>query len=74
MRAFVFLLVLANLVFFAWAQGYFGQAESPDAVRLGQQIAPERLQIRSRGEPPETDSRLPAAAASLAARPDPTAP
>lgn len=52
MRAFVFLLVLANLVFFAWTQGYFGQAESPDAARLGRQIAPERLVVVSRDEPP----------------------
>lgn len=52
MRAFVFLLVLANLVFFAWAQGYFGQAESPDAVRVGQQIAPDRLLVLSRDRPP----------------------
>jgi hypothetical protein len=52
MRAFVFLLVLANLVFFAWAQGDFGRGESPDAARLKRQVAPERLLIVSRGEPP----------------------
>lgn len=53
MRAFVFLLVLANLVFFAWTQGYFGQAESPDAARLGRQIAAERLVVVSRDGPPD---------------------
>ncbi len=52
MRAFVFLLVLANLVFFAWTQGYFGRAESPDALRLGQQIAADRLVVLSRDKPP----------------------
>lgn len=52
MRVFVFLLVLANLVFLAWTQGYFGQMNSPDAVRLEQQVAPERLKILSREASP----------------------
>jgi hypothetical protein len=52
MRIFVFLLVLANLIFFAWTQGYIGQAESPDAARLSQQFAGDRLRIVSRDQPP----------------------
>lgn len=52
MRTLVFLLVAANLAFFAWTQGYFGERESPDAARLGQQLAADRLQILSRDTPP----------------------
>lgn len=52
MRALVFLLVVANLAFFAWAQGYLGQRESPDAIRLSQQVAAEKLSVLSRDEPP----------------------
>ena len=52
MRAFVFLLVLANLLFFAYAQGHFGQPVSPDAGRAAQQVDPERIHIVARGEPP----------------------
>lgn len=45
MRALVFLLVLANLLFYAFSQGFFGQAQSPDAHRLTQQLAPEKVKI-----------------------------
>jgi hypothetical protein len=53
MRAFVFLLVVANLAFFAWTQGYLGQRENPDAVRLTQQLAADKLTVLSRDEPPK---------------------
>ena len=46
LRLTFFLLVLANLVFFAWAQGYFGGSDpnrEPD--RLAQQLQPEKLRI-----------------------------
>lgn len=49
MRALVFLLILANLLFFAYAQGYLGASVSPDALRLAQQIHPERLRILPAG-------------------------
>lgn len=52
MRILVFLLVLVNLLFYAFSQGYFGQAENPDAQRVLQQISPERVKIVARGEPP----------------------
>lgn len=52
MRALVFLLVAANLVFFAWAQGYLGERSSPDSVRLTQELAADRLRIVSRDQPP----------------------
>lgn len=58
MRAFVFLLVVANLAFFAWTQGYLGSQENPDAVRLTQQLAAEKMIVLSRDEPP---TRKPAA-------------
>lgn len=61
MRALVFLLVAANLVFFAWTQGYLGSRESPDAVRLTQQLEADKLTVLSRNDPP-------------AARPEPAAP
>lgn len=49
MRALVFLLILANLLFFAYAQGYLGTPVSPDALRLQQQINPDRLRILADG-------------------------
>ncbi len=52
MRILVFLLVLANLLFFAWAEGYFGAPVNPDAFRMQQQIKPEQLTIIGRDEPP----------------------
>jgi len=51
-KALVFLLVLFNLLFYAFGAGYFGRSESPDAVRLDKQVLPERMKIVSRGEAP----------------------
>ncbi len=45
-RLFFFLLVLANLIFLAWAQGYFGPSDdSREPQRLAQQFQPEKLRI-----------------------------
>lgn len=44
MRILVFLLILANLLFLAYAQGYFGTRSSPDARRQAEQVRPELLQ------------------------------
>lgn len=45
-RLFFFLLVLVNLVFFAWTQGYFGAADDGhEPLRLAQQLHPEKLRI-----------------------------
>lgn len=52
MRALVFLLVLANLLFLAYTQGYFGSPQNPDAKRWGQQVQPEKLTVASRGTAP----------------------
>lgn len=52
MKVLVFLLVLFNLLFYAFGAGYFGRSENPDAVRLDKQVLPERMKIVSRGEAP----------------------
>ena len=62
MKQAVFLLALANLLFFAFAQGYFGRPDNPDAIRLQKQINPERIVVVGRGEPPgEKSAEKPAA-------------
>lgn len=67
LRLGFFLLVFANLVFFAWAQGYFGGADpnrEPD--RLNQQLQPEKLRLLG---PEATVPAMPAAApADIACR------
>lgn len=52
MRTLMFILVLANLLFFAHGRGLFGRAENPDAQRLVQQVEPDKLVVVSRGTPP----------------------
>lgn len=52
MKWLVFLLVLANLLFFAFAEGYFGKPHNPDAARLQKQIKPENIRVVSRDVPP----------------------
>lgn len=52
MKALVFVLVLANALFFAYGSGYFGRPENPDAGRVEQQLNPERIRVVARGEPP----------------------
>ena len=66
MRALVFLLILANLLFLAWTQGYFGAAANPDAFRLQQQLLAERITVVARDEPP-----TPAAEAAISGRTEP---
>jgi hypothetical protein len=58
MRAIVFVLVLANVVLWAWGAGYLGQSGSPDAGRLGQQVKPEAVRIVGHGvNPPPTNGK-----------------
>ena len=57
MRVFVFLLALANLAFLAWSQGMLGSRESADAVRVTQQVAPEKLVVVSRDEAPVIEAK-----------------
>lgn len=45
-RLFFFLLVLANLLFFAWARGYFGQIDdNREPQRLAGQLQADKLRI-----------------------------
>ena len=52
MKTIVFLLVLANVLFYAFTEGYLGRPENPDSERVAQQVVPERMRIVSRGEVP----------------------
>ena len=52
MRALVFLLILANLLFLAWTQGYFGSSSDPDGFRLQQQLLADRITVVARDEAP----------------------
>lgn len=67
MKTFVFLLVLGNLLFFAFSEGYFGRPDNPDAGRMQQQLNPERIRVVSRGEPPTAKEVAAAQAAEAAA-------
>ncbi|MDE2585191.1 MAG: SPOR domain-containing protein [Betaproteobacteria bacterium] len=66
MRALVFLLVLANLLFLAFAQGFFGAPGNPDSERVKQQVQPEKIAVVGRGDPPEAK---PATSGEVAAAP-----
>lgn len=52
MKTLVFILVLGNLLFYAFSAGYFGHPDNPDAGHIEQQVAPERMHLVSRGEAP----------------------
>lgn len=58
MKTLVFLLVLANLLFYAFGAGYFGRPDNPDAVRVEKQVLPERMRIVSRGEAPAIPAKV----------------
>jgi len=60
MKALVFLLVLVNVLFYAFSAGYFGRPQNPDAHRVEQQLMPERMRIVSRGEAPKAPAGPPA--------------
>lgn len=51
MRAFVFLLILANLLFFSWSRGFLGTSENPDALRLQQQLLADQVKLVVRDAP-----------------------
>lgn len=52
MKSLVFILVLANLLFYAYTEGYFGRPDNPDAGREQQQLKADQVRVVSRGEPP----------------------
>ena len=59
MKPLVFLLLLFNLLFYAFTQGYFGRTENPDAGRIEKQVFAERMRIVSRGEVPAVPAKAP---------------
>ena len=60
MRVFVFLLILVNLLFFSWTQGYLGGSSNPDTLRLQQQLLADRVKVVARDEPPSEVAAKPA--------------
>ena len=52
MKILVFLLLFANLLFYAYGNGYLGKPEQPDAGRMDRQLRPDSIRIVSRGEEP----------------------
>lgn len=52
MKWLVFLLLLGNLLFFAYTEGYFGKPSNPDAVRILKQVRPDDVRVVSRDLPP----------------------
>lgn len=57
LRTLFFLLILTNLLFFAWGQGYFGTVEEGrEPQRLSAQISPEKLHV---SEVPPQAAQLP---------------
>jgi hypothetical protein len=52
-RLFFFLLVLANLLFYAWTQGHFGATDdSHEPQRVAQQLNAEKLRILRNAQAP----------------------
>ena len=59
MRLFVFLLIFANLIFFAYSRGYLGGEAVSEAGRLEAQVQPERLHLMWRpGDEPDDADRI----------------
>jgi hypothetical protein len=51
LRLIFFVLVFANLVFYAWAQGHLGGNDAGlEPQRLARQLAPEKLRVVAAGE------------------------
>lgn len=51
LRPLFLLLVLGNLLLFAWGQGYLGTTADGEAERLAAQIEPDRLRLVGKGVP-----------------------
>ena len=68
MRAFVFFLILANLLFLAWTQGYLGLSTNPDALRVQSQLLAEKVKVIARDEPPPTRAEIEKERAAEAAK------
>ena len=55
MRILIFLLVLANLLFFAWSRGYLGSSET-DASRVDEPFKADQIRLVSNDRPPDAPS------------------
>jgi len=62
MRSFVFLLILVNLLFFAWTQGYLGVSSNSDAFRMQQQLLANQVTVVARDVPPPETTKTEAVA------------
>lgn len=65
MRAFVFLLILVNLLFLAWTQGYLGSSSNPDSLRVQQQLLADRIRVVARDEAPAETVKTESAAKAV---------
>lgn len=54
LRAAFFLLLLGNLLLFAWGKGYLGASTGAEAERLAAQIEPDKLRIVGVGALPKS--------------------
>lgn len=75
LRLTVLLLLLANAVYFVWAQGLllpigFGPSQQSEPQRLGQQLRPEAIRILSATEAARTEAPAPAAPVFVAVQPE----
>ena len=65
MRALVLLLILVNLLFLAWTQGYLGESSNPDSLRVQQQLLADQIRVVSRDEPPAATVKTESAAKAV---------
>jgi len=59
-KILVFLLVLANLLFYAFSAGLIGAGGSDESARIGQQLHPDRIRIVASGDAPAAAPKAPA--------------
>jgi hypothetical protein len=57
MRVLVFLLVLGNLLFYAWSHDYLGTSGNSDAKHAGRPLRAEQIRIVANDEPPSDKAR-----------------
>ena len=57
MRLFVFLLILANLLFYAWTHDYLGASRDSESYRITQQLRAEQIRVVSNDLPPPEVAR-----------------
>ena len=57
MRRFVFLLILANLLFYAWTHDYLGASRDSESYRITQQLRAEQIRVVSNDLPPPEVAR-----------------